>query len=76
MQAIRLQQTLKKDGEVYLSDLPVFQGQQVDVVVSLSPLPEPKQTFTVRQLLNSGLIGVRENRTDITDSLNLRSAVA
>ena len=76
MQAIRLQQTLKKDGEVYLSDLPVFQGQQVDVVVSLSPLPEPKQTFTVRQLLNSRLIGVRENRTDITDSLNLRSAVA
>ncbi len=69
MQAIRLQQTIEKDGEIYLSDLPVFQGQQVDVVVSLSPLPEPKKTFTARQLLNSGLIGVWENRTDIKDSL-------
>ena len=69
MQAIRLQQTIKKDGEIYLSDLPVFQGQQVDVVVSFSPLPEIKKTFTARQLLNSGLIGVWENRTDIKDSL-------
>ncbi|MFO0544633.1 MAG: hypothetical protein ACK5Z3_12785 [Pseudanabaena sp.] len=65
MQAIRLQQTIEKDGEIYLSNLPVFQGQQVDVVVSLSPLPETKKTFTARQLLNSGLIGVWENRTDI-----------
>lgn len=67
MQAIRLQQTIEKDGEIeiHLSDLPVFQGQQVDVVVLLSPLPEPKKTFTARQLLNSGLIGVWENRTDI-----------
>ncbi|MFN5303949.1 MAG: hypothetical protein ACK5C9_15235 [Pseudanabaena sp.] len=69
MQAIRLQQTIEKDGEIYLSNLPVFQGQQVDVVVSLSPLPETKKTFTARQLLNSGLIGVWENRTDIKDSL-------
>ena len=33
------------------------------------PLPEPKRTFTARQLLDSGLIGVWENRTDIKDSL-------
>ncbi len=32
-------------------------------------MPEPKKTFTVRQLLDSGLIGVWENRTDIKDSL-------
>ena len=65
MQAIRLKLTVEKDGEIYLSDLPVFQGQQVDVVVSFSPLPEIKKTFTARQLLNSGLIGVWEDRTDI-----------
>ena len=64
MQAIRLQQTVEKDGEIHLSDLPVFQGQQVDVVVSLSPLLEPKKAFTARQLLNSGLTGVWENQTD------------
>ena len=33
------------------------------------PLLEPKKTFTARQLLNSGLIGVWENRNDIKDSL-------
>jgi hypothetical protein len=69
MQAIRLQQTIKKDSEIYLSDLPVFQGQEVEVIVLISPLPEPKKTFTARQLLDSGLIGVWENRTDIKDSL-------
>jgi hypothetical protein len=33
------------------------------------PSSEPKKTFTVRQLLDSGLMGVWENRTDIKDSL-------
>ena len=69
MQAIRLQQTIEKDSEIHLSDLPVLQGQEVEVIVLISPLPEPKKTFTVRQLLDSGLIGVWENRTDIKDSL-------
>ena len=69
MEAIRLQQTVEKDSEIYLSDLPVFQGQEVEVIVLISPLPEPKKAFTARQLLDSGLIGVWENRTDIKDSL-------
>ena len=69
MQAIRLQQTIEKDSEIHLSDLPVFQGQEVEVIVLISPLPEPKKTFTVRQLLDSGLIGIWENRADIKDSL-------
>ncbi|NMF58441.1 hypothetical protein [Pseudanabaena yagii] len=69
MQAIRLQQTIEKDSEIHLSDLPVFQGQEVEVIVLISPLPEPKKTFTARQLLNSGLIGIWEDRTDIKDSL-------
>ena len=69
MEAIRLQQTVEKDSEIHLSDLPVFQGQEVEVIVLISPLPEPKKAFTARQLLNSGLIGMWENRTDIKDSL-------
>ncbi|MBD2149148.1 hypothetical protein H6F44_03260 [Pseudanabaena sp. FACHB-1277] len=69
MQAIRLQQTIEKDSEIHLSDLPVFQGQEVEVIVLISPLPETKKTFTARQLLNSGLIGVWENRIDIKDGL-------
>ena len=69
MQAIRLRQTVEKDGEIHLSDLPVFQGQEIEVIVLIFPLPEPKKTFTARQLLSSGLIGIWENRTDIKDSL-------
>ena len=69
MQVIRLQQTIEKNKEIHLSDLPVLQGQEVEVIVLISPLPEPKKTFTVRQLLDSGLMGVWENRTDIKDSL-------
>lgn len=69
MQAIRLQQTIEKDGEIHLSNLPVVRGQEVEVIVLITPLPEHKKTFTARQLLDSGLIGVLENRTDIKDSL-------
>lgn len=69
MQAIRLQQTIEEGSEIHLSDLSVFQGQEVEVIVLISPLSESKKTFTVRQLLDSGLIGVWENRTDIKDSL-------
>jgi hypothetical protein len=67
MQAIRLQQTIEKDSEIHLSDLPVFQGQEVEVIVLISSFPEPKKTFTARQLLNSGLIGVWENRTELSE---------
>ena len=49
--------------------MPVFQGQGVEVIVLISPLLEPKKTFTVRQLLDSGLIGIWGNRTNIKDSL-------
>jgi len=44
MQAIRLQQTIEKDGEIHLSDLPVVRGQEVEVIVLISPLPETKIT--------------------------------
>ena len=44
IQAIRLQQTIEKDREIYLSDLPVFQGQEVEVIILISPLPVPKKT--------------------------------
>ena len=46
------------------------------MIVLISPLPEPKKTFTARQLLNSGLIGVWENRTDIKDSLTVTQSIS
>ncbi|MFN8486660.1 MAG: hypothetical protein U0350_03650 [Caldilineaceae bacterium] len=70
MEAIRLQKIVQEDGELYLPNLPVVKGQQVEVVVLMRSLtPKTKrQCMTARQLLNSGLIGLWKNRTDITDS--------
>lgn len=70
MEAIRVQQTIQKNGELLITNLPVVKGQQVEVLVLLSPsLPKPKRPrLTARQLLNSGLIGLWKDRADITDS--------
>ncbi len=68
MQAIRIEQTIQKDGEIYLTNLPVIKGQQVELVLIFIPQCKPKKHLTARQLLNSGLIGLWKNRTDITDS--------
>ncbi len=43
MQAIRLQQTVEKDGEIHLTGLPFVRGQEVEVIILISPLPEPKK---------------------------------
>lgn len=68
MQAIRLQETVKKDGELYLKNLPLIKGQHIELLVLFAPQPKPKERLTARKLLNSGLIGLWKNRTDIVDS--------
>ncbi len=67
-QAIRLQQTLQKDGELHITNLPFVKGQEVELVLSFVSRPKPKKRLTARRLLNSGLIGLWKNRSDITDS--------
>ncbi len=70
MQAIRLKRTVKKNGELHLTNLSVVEGQQVELLLLLHPTPEskPKKKLTARQLLNSGLVGMWKDRSDITDS--------
>ncbi len=69
MQALRFQQTVQKNGEIHLANLPVVKGQQVELLVLFSPQVERKKRLTARQLLNSSLIGLWQDRTDITDSV-------
>ena len=70
MQAIRIQQTIQKTGELNIANLPVFQGQQVEVILLLSPTEKPEGArMTARQLLRSELIGLWKDRTDIADSV-------
>jgi hypothetical protein len=70
MEAIRLQQVIAKNGEIYFKNLPLVEGQEVEVIILLIPKPLSKKLFTARQLLNSGLIGLWEECSDITDSLS------
>lgn len=70
MQAIRLQQTVQKNGELFIANLPLTKGQKVEVLLLFTPSsPKPKRPrLTARQLLDSGLIGLWQDRSDITDS--------
>ncbi|MCQ3978378.1 MAG: hypothetical protein DPW09_33545 [Anaerolineae bacterium] len=68
MEAIRLQQTVQKSGELHLTNLPLEKGQQVELLVLFSPTRPKRPRLTARQLLNSELIGLWQNRSDITDS--------
>jgi hypothetical protein len=70
MQAIRVQQTVKKSGELTITNLPVEKGQQVEVLLLFTSSERPKRPrLTARQLLNSELIGLWKDRTDITGSV-------
>ena len=69
MEAVRFQQVVVKDGEVLVRGVPYKKGQIVEIIV-LSPPPKtiPRSHLTVRQLRQSGLIGLWKERGDIQDS--------
>jgi len=69
MEAVRLEQVVVEDGQMIITGLPYKRGQWVEVIV----LPQPQKTvrrsrLTVRQLRQSGLIGLWKDREDIGDS--------
>lgn len=68
MQVLHLQQTIQKNGELHIHNLPIHQGQQVEVVLLFTPTTATKKRLTARQLLDSGLMGLWKDRTDIQDS--------
>jgi len=69
MEAVRLEQVVVEDGQMVITCLPYKSGHWVEVIV----LPQPQKTvrrsrLTVRQLRQSGLIGLWKDRDDIEDS--------
>ena len=69
MEAVRLQRVIEKDGELLLTDLPCMKGQQVEVIVLSEPLASPQlQRLTAKRLLESRVIGLWQDREDVTDS--------
>ena len=68
MEAIRIEQVITEDGKVVITGLPYERGQVVEVIMFPQPKgPEPRGRLTVRQLRESGLIGLWKDRTDIED---------
>ncbi|MFQ5812955.1 MAG: hypothetical protein ACE5I2_07185 [Anaerolineae bacterium] len=69
MEAVRLEQVVVKDGEVVITGLPYKRGQMIEVIVlPQSQKTRPRPRLTVRQLRQSGLIGLWKDRDDIEDS--------
>ncbi len=70
MEAIRLQQIVQEDGELHIPNVPVVKGQQVEVLLLFRSVPSKlkRRHMTARELLNSELIGLWKERTDIADS--------
>jgi hypothetical protein len=69
MEAIRREAVIVKDGQIHLTGLPYRRGDRVEVIVL--PWAGKNRTplrLTVRQLRESGLIGLWKDRTDIEDS--------
>lgn len=68
MNAIRITTTIEQDGEIHLSNLPLKKGQQVEMIVLTNVLPPEPVPLTAARLLESGLIGLWDDRDDIDDS--------
>ncbi len=69
MEAIRVQQVIAQDGKVVITDLPYKKGQTVEIILLVQPTRiAPRSRLTVRQLRQSGLIGLWKDRNDIQDS--------
>jgi hypothetical protein len=69
MEAVRLQRIIEKDGELLLTELPCKKGQRVEVIVLAEPPASPQPSrLTAKRLLESGIVGLWQDREDITDS--------
>ncbi len=69
MEAIRLQQAVEKDGELFLTGLPYKKGQHIEMILLQEALAaDNRPRLTARQLLQSELIGLWEDRNDLADS--------
>lgn len=67
MEAIRMRQIIQKRGELTIRNLPIEQGQHVEILVLFTPSELSKRPrLTARQLLESEIIGLwSEHQVDI-----------
>ena len=70
MEALRIQRTVKHDGEIRLTGLPCQKGQRVDVILIVEQaIGGHRRDLTAGQLRRSGLVGLWAGRKDLGSSL-------
>ena len=66
MEVIRREEVVVEDGQIRLVGLPYKRGDVVEIIIlPQARKPETRTQLTVRQLRESGLIGLWKDRTDI-----------
>jgi len=69
MKTMRIEKTVDADGEILLAGLPVKSGQHVEIIILRHDIGKRSTgNFTVGQFRDSGIMGIWENRDDISDS--------
>ena len=69
MEAICMQRAIEKGGETLLTGLPYKKGQHIEMILMVDSSKQPKHPrLTARELLQSELIGLWEDRSDDEDS--------
>ena len=62
MEAIKIEEVVKKDGEIKMSGLPLKKGQRVELIVLKEPYAEESTGSTARNLLKSSMVGLWKDR--------------
>ena len=62
MQAIKILETVKKDGELKMFGLPLRKGQLVEMIVMTEPLITDSIGATAQNLLKSKIVGLWKDR--------------
>ena len=69
MNALHVEEVLQYDGEIRVTGLPYRKGQKVDIIVFTEEDESPPLSLlTADTLLNSGIVGLWKDRTDLPDS--------
>ncbi|HGJ65049.1 TPA: hypothetical protein ENS27_06615 [bacterium] len=65
MEAIRFHKIIEKDGEISITGLPYKKGQSVEMIILPESSTVPEGNYmTVKDLLESGLVGMWKDRDD------------
>jgi len=66
MEALKIKTRLKKDGEIFIQNLPLISGDEVEIMLLFNSIKEDRSTAA--DLQNSDIVGLWKNRKDIVDT--------